>query len=336
LSFESAVIAAGSRAVSPPGFEFDGRLILSAKDALDLESAPQSLAVIGGGVIGLELGTVFAKLGAKVFVVEALDQLLPGVEPELSGVVARSLRRLGVEVFLRSKALGWAEKGSEVELSVGTPEGERTLRVGRVLSCVGRRPESDSLGLEAAGVAVGDGGFIRVDEGFRTSAPGIFAAGDVVSPPFLAHKASREGTLAAMSLCGAAPLPAPGFIPSAVYTDPELASVGESEAQARARGAEVLVGRFPFSACGRAHTLRETEGFVKLVADARGGRLLGASIAGPDASDLIGEAALALKLGATLSDIAGTVHPHPTLCEALAEAAEAALGHPVNIPPARR
>ncbi|HAH05853.1 MAG TPA: dihydrolipoyl dehydrogenase [Elusimicrobia bacterium] len=335
VRFETAFILTGSSPAALPGFEFDGKNILGSTEALDLPQPPKSLAVIGGGVIGLELGTVFAKLGTKLTVVEFLDQLLPGIEPDLAAPVARSLQRLGAEVHLKSKAVRCAEKDGLLELTLETPEGEKTVQAERILLSVGRKPNSSGLGLEAAGVKTDAKGFIPVDAAFKTSVPHIYAAGDVIGPPFLAHKASREGILAARAAAGE-PVEPVGLIPSAVYTDPEVASVGETEAQARARGADVLVGRFPFSANGRAQTMREAEGFVKVVGDKADARLLGVGIVGPDASDLIGEAALALRMKATLRDLAETVHPHPTLSEALMEAAEAALGECIHLPPPRR
>ena len=328
VRFAHAAVFTGSRARSLPGLGFDGKLVLSSTEALDLTEVPQRLAVIGGGVIGLEIGMFFAKLGAKLTVIEVLDQLLPGIEPELVGPVARALSRLGAAVHLKSRVLRY----SCPELALETPEGEKAVEADRVLLSVGRIPNTEGLGLEAAGVKTDANGFILVSERFQTSAPRIYAAGDVIGPPFLAHKASREARLAALAIAGKE-TEARGAIPWAVYTDPEIASVGETEAQAKARGADVLVGRFAFSANGRAQTMRAPEGFVKVVAEGADGRILGVAVVGPDASDIIGEAALALRLKAGLRDLANTVHPHPTLCEALQGAAEAALGEAVDLPP---
>ncbi|MFA6029439.1 MAG: dihydrolipoyl dehydrogenase [Elusimicrobiota bacterium] len=335
LKFEQAVVLTGSRPLSLPGFDFDGSCVIGSTEALALQAPPASLAVIGGGVIGLEIGTVFAKLGTKVTVVEFMDGLLPGIEADLSAPVARSLQKLGCAVHLKSKALSWLEKDGVLELTVQTPEGEKTVSAEKILLSVGRRPNSDGIGLENAGVKTDAKGFIQVDERMRTSAEHIYAAGDVIGAPYLAHKASREGILAAHALAGKE-VEAKGHIPWAVYTDPEVAYVGETEAAAKARGVELLIGRFPFSANGRAQTMREAEGFVKVLGDRADGRLLGVGIVGPDASDLIGEAALALRLKAAVADLANTVHPHPSLSEALGEAAEAALGHAVHMLPVRR
>lgn len=336
LRFEQALIVTGSRPIAIPGFAFDGTRILSSKEALDLTEAPKRLVVIGGGVIGLEIGTFFAKLGSAVTVVEALDKLLPTIEPDLVAPVARSLQKLGVAVHLGAKALGWSEGEGGIDVRVQTAEGEKTIAADKVLLAVGRAPNTDGLNLEAAGVGKDAKGFIRVDESLATSAGHIYAVGDVIGPPFLAHKASREGILAALAIAGRH-AEARGPIPWAVFTDPEVAYVGETEAEAKARGAEVMLGRFPFSASGRALSTRESEGFVKVVADKADGRILGVGIAGPSASDLIGEACLAIRMKATVEDVANTIHPHPTLCEAFQEAAEACLGQAIHVlAPARR
>ncbi len=330
VSFTHAVIATGSRSVALPAFPFDGKRVIGSREALDLPAAPARLAVIGGGVIGLEIGTFFAKLGSKVTVIELMEQLLPGVEADLTAPVARSLQKLGVTTHLRSKALGFAEKDGSLELTVSTPEGEKSVASDLILQSVGRKPGTEGLGLPEAGVKVDSRGFIQVDERFATSAPGIYAIGDATGVPFLAHKASREGILAALSIAGREAEPR-GVVPWAIFTDPEIAFAGETEAEAKARGVEVLVGKFPFSASGRALSMRETDGFVKVIGRKGDGLLLGAGIVGPDASDLIGEASLALRMKATLADLANTVHPHPTLSEALQEAAEAALGEAIHI-----
>ncbi|MBI5631673.1 MAG: dihydrolipoyl dehydrogenase [Elusimicrobia bacterium] len=330
VRFEKALIVTGSRPVSLPGFEFDGKSILSSKEALELSQAPARLAVIGGGVIGLEIGTFFAKLGSQVSVVEFMPQLLPGIEPDFLMPVSRQLERLGVKVYLKSKAKGWKEANNALSVTIETPEGEKTLEADKILLSVGRAPVTKDLGLEAAGVATDPKGHIKVNERYQTSAETIYAAGDVVGPPYLAHKASREGILAALAICGFS-AEERGAIPWAVFTDPEIACVGETESEAKARGATVLVGRFPFSASGRAQAVREPEGFVKVVAEAQSHKILGAGIVGPNASDLIGEACLAVRLGATVEDVASAIHPHPTLSESFQEAAEACLGQAIHI-----
>ncbi len=330
VEFGHCLLATGSRPLELPGLEFDHELVLDSTDALSLREVPAALLVIGGGYIGLELGTLYAKLGAKVKVVEMMDQLLPGTPAELVRPVERRLRELGVEILLKARAKGLRKGRSGAELLVETPEGERRIEAERVLQAVGRKPNTAELGLEETEVQLTEKGFIRVDERFRTGNPRIFAIGDVAGPPLLAHKASHEGLLVAEALTGGAKVSFRA-VPAAIFTDPEIAYVGLSEAEAQAQGREIIVGRFPFAALGRAAAIGETEGFVKLIADAGSKAVLGVEIVGPEASNLIGEAALAVETGATLEDLARTVHPHPTLPEALMEAALAALHRPIHI-----
>ena len=330
VQFQNAVIATGTRPIAIPGFAFDGRLILGSKEALDLTEVPPRLLVIGGGVIGLEIGTFFAKLGSRVTVVEMMPQLLPGIELDLVQPVARGLAKLGVEVHLESKASRWSERDGALAVAVQTPQGEKEIVADKILLSVGRAPVTDGLGLEAAGIEKTPRGYVKVDAQYRTSAPHIHAIGDVTGLPLLAHKASKEGILAALSIAGEEP-EALGAVPWAVFTDPEVAFVGQTEAEAKEQGRETSVGRFPFAASGRAVSSRDADGFVKVIAEKGSGRLLGVGIVGPSASDLIGEACLALKLKATAHDLASTIHPHPTLPEALMEAAEASMGQAIHI-----
>lgn len=333
VEFEKAVIATGSESIAIPGFAIDGKDVLGSKEALDLTEAPKALLVIGAGVIGLEIGTFFAKLGTKVTVVEFLDRILPVVEQDLTVPVSRVLQRLGVELIMSSKAKSYAKKGGRLEAVIETPEGEKKVVCDKILLAVGRSPRTKGLGLEAAGVETDKRGHVLVDTEMLTSNPNIYAIGDCIGQPYLAHKASREGIIAAQSIAGK-PLEARGAVPWAIFTDPEIAWVGETETEAKARGARVAVGKFPFSASGRAQAVRETEGFCKIVADAQTHKILGAGFAGPAAADLIGEACLAVSLEATLEQVARTIHPHPTLNESFIEAAEAALGHPIHTLPA--
>lgn len=330
VQFEHAVIATGTRPLPIPGFAFDGKNILSSKEALELCEPPTRLVVIGGGVIGLEIGTVYAKLGSKVTIVEFMPNLLPGLEPDMVAPVARNLQKLGVEFLLQSKAKSWKKAGKTLSVTVETPEGEKLLEADKILLAVGRGPVTQELGLSKAGVKTDAKGHVQVDETGRTSAAHIYAIGDVIGAPYLAHKASREGILAAEAIAGFH-AQARGAVPWAVFTDPEISWVGETETEAKARGAEVLVGRFPFAASGRGQAVRETEGFAKVVCDAETHRILGAGFVGAAASDLIGEACLAVSIGATADDVAAAIHPHPTFCEAFQEACEASLGQAIHI-----
>ncbi|HVL86919.1 MAG TPA: dihydrolipoyl dehydrogenase [Candidatus Thermoplasmatota archaeon] len=327
VQFQHAIVATGSRPVEIPGFSFDGKTVLSSTEALALREVPRNLAVIGGGVIGLELGMAYAALGSKVTVVELLDQLLPGTDPELVRPVEKRMRALGMAWHLRAKAKGHAAGVLEVELSDGKVE---KIPADRILLSVGRRPNSETLGLDKAGVKVDAKGFVPVNEKRQTSNPAIFAIGDLAGPPMLAHKASQEGIVAAEVIAGKPAAWDKRAVPGVIFTDPEVATAGLTEAEAKAKGLTVRVGRFPFAASGRAMTTRETDGFVKIVADARTDVVLGVHVVGPEASDLISEAALAIEMGATLEDLAATVHPHPTLPEAIMEAAEAAHGKAIH------
>jgi dihydrolipoamide dehydrogenase len=325
------IVATGSTPMDLPTFRFDRERILSSKEALELMAAPKDLVVIGGGVTGLELGTYFAKLGTRVTVVELLDQILPGMDPEVARIVARSLRRLGVEVHVKSKVKGWTEKDGRLVVAADTPDGAKMIDADRVLVTIGRRPNTEGLGLAAAGIQADDQGFLRVDRQMRTNVPHVFAIGDVTGQPFLAHKASKEGLVAAEVAAGQSTSADWKALPAAIFTDPEVATVGMDESQAVAAGREVRVGKVPFAAIGRALAAGETEGFVKVVMDAKSEQLLGVQIVGPDASDLISEMAIAIEMGATVHDVALTIHPHPTLPEAIMEAAEAALGKAIHV-----
>ena len=330
VTFEKALLATGSRPIAIPGFDFDGTHVLSSTDVLDLREIPGRLLVIGGGAIGLELGTLFAKLGCQITVVEFLPQILSGLEPDLVAPVQRGLQRLGVEILTSAKARSFKTSPNGLLVSVETPAGDKVFETDKILLSVGRSPNTKDLGLESVDIACDSKSHILVNEAFQTKVDSIYAIGDVIGPPYLAHKASHEGLLAAARIAEKK-AGTRGNIPAVVFTDPEIAAVGESEAAARSRGAEIVTGKFPFAALGKAQAIRETEGFVKLVADKNTHKILGGAIVGPGASDMIGEICLALKLGATLEDLGSTVHPHPTLSEALGEAAEAALGQAIHI-----
>ena len=326
---EAIILATGARVATLPGFGPDGDRILTAREAVGLTEVPASLAVIGGGVIGMELGMMYQRLGTRVTVIEATDALLPGVDPDLVRVVERRFRARGGQVLTGARALGWTPRGAGVSLAVAHGGAERTIEAERVLVSVGFTPNTGGLGLAEAGVRVGARGHVEVDRQLRTSADGVFAIGDVAGPPYLAHKAFREAEIAAEVIAGKAVGRDWYALPAAIFTDPEIAVVGMTEAEARAEGREVRVGRFPFAASGRAMSMGETEGVVKVVADRE--RLLGVGIAGPEASELIGEAALALEMVAAAEDVAMTIHPHPTLSEGVMEAFKHALGEAIHI-----
>ncbi len=331
VEFGDAIIATGGRPSDLPAFRFDGKHVISTKEALDLSAIPKSLLVIGGGVSGLEIGTFYAKLGTKVVVIELLEQLLPGMDPEVVRVVERHLRRLGVEYHTKSQGKAWREEGGEAVIDAETPDGPLTVRADAILVTVGRHPNTDGLNADKAGVKMNPKGYVLVDSQLRTSNRHVFAVGDVVGQPFLAHKATMEG-LTAAEVIGGEPVEVDyRAMPSAIFTEPEIATVGLLEPQAAAQGQAVKVAKVPFGAIGRALTQGESDGFVKLLSDPESKVLLGAAIVGPEASNLISELALAIEMGATVEDIALTVHPHPTLPEGIMETAEAALGQAIHV-----
>lgn len=332
LRFENAVIATGSRAAQIPGFEVDQKTVWDSTGALSQEAQPKELLCLGGGYIGLELGTFYAKIGTKVTVVEASPNLLGMVDPALTQVVEKKLKALGVEVLKGTRAYGKGKKGKGFAVELEGADGKRTVReFEKVLVTVGRVPNSEGLGLDRIGLVTDSKGFIEVDDQRRTRIPTIFAIGDVAGQPLLAHKGSKEGVIAAEVIAGLNVAYDSVSIPAVVFTDPEVATVGLSEAEAKAKGIDVMVGQFPFVANGRALSVGEPDGFVKMVGDKKTGRLLGVHIVGAEASNLIAEAALALEMGALVEDLALTVHAHPTLPETLMEAAEATLGHAIHI-----
>lgn len=324
------ILATGARPIELPGFAFDGKDVWSAREAVDLPELPGHLVVIGGGVIGLELGTVYAKLGSRLTVVEALPSILTGVDAEAVRLVQKGLKERGAEVIVGAKAREAGRKGKVLTVKVEVEGKERVLECDKVLVAVGFRPNTEGLGLDEVGVRLSPKGFVEVDERYQTSVPGIHAIGDLTGPPFLAHKASKEGEIAAEVIAGRKSARDWVAMPGAIFTEPEVGTVGMGEEEARKAGYEPLVGKFYFSALGRAVAIDHTDGFVKVVGDKASKQLLGVTIAGPEASDLIAEAALALEMGANLEDVALTVHAHPTLPEAFMEACKAALGEAIH------
>ncbi len=333
INFNHAIIATGSSPIEIPTARFDRKRVISSTEALSLSEPPKRLLIVGGGVIGLEIGMAYANLfGTELTIVELLDQLLPGVDLELVNVVSRSLQKLNAKIYLKSKVKSAVTTSDGAKVTFETPEGkEITAEVDYVLVSVGRRPNSSSIGLEAAGVEVDSKGFIKVNKQMITSAPNVFAIGDVVGGPLLAHKATREGIVAAEVISGMNSSFDNVAIPSAIFTDPEIAIVGMSPDELSSKGIASRTGKFPFAANGRALASPETEGFTKILAEKESGLVLGVGIVGQEASDLISEIALAIEMGATLEDLALTIHPHPTLPETIMEAAENALGKAIHI-----
>jgi len=293
---------------------------------------PKRLLVIGGGIIGLELGMVYQKLGSELTVLEALPQILTGVDPECAKVVERRIVKLGGKIHTSAKALGY-ERQSDGSLAVAfEKDGKReTVAVDTVLVAVGMRPNSKNMGLEKVGVTVNERGFVPIDKQGRTNVPSIYAVGDVSGPPLLAHKATKEGEIVAEVIAGHKAAMDWATIPGAIFTDPEIATAGLTDVEAKERGHEIMVGKFPFAALGKAMAMNETDGFVKIVADKKTKQILGVHIVGPEASAMISEAALSLEMAAFLDDVALTIHPHPTLGEAYMEAAMNAMGQAIHI-----
>ncbi|HUK66763.1 MAG TPA: dihydrolipoyl dehydrogenase, partial [Anaeromyxobacteraceae bacterium] len=330
LEAPAFIVATGARPIQIPGFEFDGVDVWSAKEAVDLPEIPKRLVVIGGGIIGLELGTVYAKLGSQLTVIEALPSLLTGTDPEAVRLVQKRLRQRGASVFLSASAKRLERKDGELAVHFEADGKTQAMPCDKVLVAVGFRPNHENLGLDRAGVKVGPKGFVEVNERMQTSVPSIYCIGDLAGPPLLAHKASKEGEIAAEVIAGKKSVRDWVAMPAAIFTDPEVASVGLSEEEARAQGYDPVVGKFAFSALGRALAIGHAEGFVKVVMERTSKLLLGVTMVGPEAADLIAEAALALEMGAYVEDVALTVHAHPTLPEAFMEACKAALGEAIH------
>lgn len=322
-TFKHAIIATGSVAVDPKFFPLDGEKVVDSRGALAFTEVPKSLVVVGGGYIGVELGQAYAKLGASVTIVEATEQLLPGTDLDLITVLMRKLRRQNVTVMLKAKASGGLQNG---KVKVEDAEGKsHEIEADKVLVAVGRRPYTDGLELENAGVKADEKGFIPVDSQQKTNVAHIYAIGDVCSPIMLAHKASAQGRVAAEAIAGQPSHADWQTVPAVIFTDPEIAYVGLTEKQAQEAGYETIVARQNFAAIGRALTMGESDGLVKLVADKQTGVLLGAQMCGPEVSELIGEMTLAIEMGALVEDVGLTPHYHPTLSEGILEAAHTLL-----------
>ncbi|ACV11976.1 dihydrolipoamide dehydrogenase [Halorhabdus utahensis DSM 12940] len=331
IDFGNAIVATGSRPIEIPDFPFDSEYVLDSRDALALDERPDSLVVIGAGYIGMELSTVFEKLGTDVTVVEMFDDVLSGYDDDISRLVRERAAEFGIDFRFGEMAASWEETDDGIVVHTEDEDGDRhSLEAEKVFVVGGREPVTDTANLQAAGIELDDDGFVKTDAQGRTTCERIFAIGDVVGEPMLAHKASREGEVAAEAIAGEPSVLDYQAMPAVVFTDPEVATVGMSENDARDDGYYPVVGRMPLASNGRALTLGDTEGFVRIVADRRTELILGAQIVGPNASELIAEVALAIEMDARLSDIAETVHTHPTLSEAVMEAAANARGEAIH------
>lgn len=328
---KAIILATGARPIELPFLK--GSRVWTSKEFLELDEIPRRVAIVGGGIIGLELGCALLKLGTEeLTIVEMLPEILPGTDPDLVRPVRRALKEhKGVTILVDAKAAGYSESPTEAKLEVETKDGKKTTVCDRVLSAIGFRPNSEDLGLADAGVATDKRGHVTVDARCRTNVPSIYAIGDLTGAPYLAHRASKQGIVAAEVIAGEPSAFDVQAMPAAIFSDPEIATVGLNEADAKAKGKDVTVGKFPFSVLGRALAQDAPEGLVKVVSDKKTGLLLGVGIVGARASDLIAEAALAIEMGAQTEDLALTVHAHPTFPEALMEATEDALGHAIHI-----
>ena len=331
LQVDDIVIATGSTPSSIPGFDFDEAHVWSSTGALAPKKLPGHLLVIGGGYIGLELGMMYRKLGVQVTVVEFLPQVLTGQERDCVKIIERSLKKMKVKVLTGTAAKSWKKKGKKLVVTIETKKGAEEVECDQILSTVGRRPYSEGLGLEKVGLKTERDGTLTVDKQMRTSVPNIYCIGDIAGQPMLAHKGSKEGLVAAAVIAGQPEEYDVRCVPAVIFTSPDMASVGLTEEQCKEQKLEYKTGQFPFGANGRALSLMEHEGFVKIIADAKTDEVLGVHMVGPDVTELIAEATLAIEMGATAEDIARTIHAHPTLPEAVMEAAESVHGMAVHI-----
>ncbi len=328
VNYDKAIIAVGSKAAMPKVFDLGNPRIMTSTQALNVEEIPQDLLIVGGGYIGMELGTVYANLGSQVVVVEALETILAGADPDLVRPVLKSAQKSFKEIRFKSKVISMATKGNKVKVVTEAPDKTQKEELyDRVLVSVGRVPNCSDLGLENTAVVQDDRGFIKVNEHMETSDPFISAIGDIAGGVLLAHKATKEARIAVEAIAGQEPGSQGAIIPAVVFTEPELAWCGLTEADAQARGIPIAVAKFPWGASGRALTFDRPDGFTKLIIDPETERVLGVGIVGHGAGELIAEGVIAVEMGATAMDLAESVHPHPTLSETIMEAAEVFYGH---------
>jgi dihydrolipoamide dehydrogenase len=334
LQFDYAIVATGSRPTAVPGLSIDSPRVMDSTGALELPDIPKTLLVVGGGYIGLEMGSVYAALGTKVTVVEMTGGLLPGADRDLVNILAKRIEKISEAVLLNTKVVGMKDGKNTVRVTFegeGLGDGPKEREYDRVLVSIGRRPNGAVPGLDRTKVKVNQRGFIEVNEQLRTAEPSIYAIGDVVGEPMLAHKASHEGRVAVESIAGEKVAFEPLAIPAVVFTDPELAWCGLTETDAQKQGRKIAVARFPWGASGRALTLDRSDGVTKLIIDPETERILGVGIVGPGAGELIAEGVLAVEMGATATDLKMSIHPHPTLSETLMESAEVFFGQATHV-----
>ncbi len=330
VNYDQAIIAVGSRAALPAAFDLGNKRVMTSTEALELEEIPKNLLVVGAGYIGMELGTVYATLGSTVVVTEALPNILTGVDSDLARPVMRYAEKAFKEIRLNTKVAKMATSGKQIKVTFTVEGKAKEESYDRVLVCVGRVPNCKDLGLENTKAALDEKGFVKVNAQMQTGDPAIYAIGDVAGGALLAHKAMKEGRIAVESILGEYSTSENVVIPAVVFTDPEVAWCGLTEAEAKQKGIAVQVARFPWAASGRAITLDRPDGLTKFVIDAESERILGVGIVGVNAGELIGEGVLAMEMGATARDMAESVHPHPTLSETLMEAAEVFYGYPTD------
>jgi len=331
IEYKNLIIATGSKQVYLRDIPIDHKQILDSSDVLNIEEIPKTLLIIGGGYIGIELGSVLARFGCKIIIVEMMPQILPGVDNDLVRILERKLKKINFEIKVNSTVSAIEKRGDTLIATVKSDGKEERVETEKILVAVGRKPMTDELGLEKLGINLDSRGFIKVNDKLRTNYNNIYAIGDVKGGPMLAHKAFKEGEIAAEVIAGKSSILDYKCVPAVIYTEPEIASVGISEQEAKETKRDIIIGKFPFAANGRALAMMEDEGFVKIIADKDTHEILGVNIIGPNASDLISEAALAIEMGATIEDIALTIHPHPTLSEAMMEACKDAMGEPLHI-----
>jgi dihydrolipoamide dehydrogenase len=336
ISFDNAIIAAGSRVTKIPVFPHDDPRMMDSTDALELEDVPEKLLVIGGGIIGLEMATVYNALGSKITVVELQDSLIPGADKDIVKPLLKKVKGQYEAIYLNTKVAGIEPLEEGLKVTLEGKDAPETAMFDKILVAVGRSPNGKLINAESAGVAVNDWGFIDVDAQMRTNVPHIFAIGDIVGQPMLAHKAVHEAKVAAEVIAGHKSAFDPMTIPSVAYTDPEVAWMGMSEQEAKDKGIDYVKGAFPWAASGRSLSLGRDEGLTKALFEKETGRIIGAGIVGPNAGELIAEAVLALEMGADAEDIGLTIHPHPTLSETLGFAAEMAEGSITDLMPPRK